>query len=92
MFRRRYVEWNLVFNSDKSQFANSINVQYIFQNDNILDSLNRVPWYLLPHNRKMEYLHLLIRLQSGKELKIGPFGVLNYEMATDVRLLLQFNW
>lgn len=59
----------------------------IFQNETILDSLNRVPWYLLPNNRKTEYLHLLLRIQSGKELNIGPFGILNYEMATNVRFI-----
>lgn len=52
-----------------------------------MNSLNRIPWYLLSNNRKIEYLHLLLRIQNGEELNIGPFGVLNYEMASEVRFI-----
>lgn len=58
-----------------------------FQNEQIYVSLNRMPWHLLPLRRQKELINLLHRLQNGTVLTIGPFGELDYEMATDVRYL-----
>lgn len=56
-----------------------------FQNDTVVDALNRYPFYLLPL-KKQEMLALILnRMQHGAKIQMGPFRVLNYETSTDVR-------
>lgn len=52
--------------------------------------MNEIPWYLMSMNDQKDFAHLLKRMQNGLRLTIGPLGELNYEMATDVRVLLAF--
>lgn len=42
-------------------------------------------------NDQKVFSHLLFRMQNGLRLTIGPFGELNYEMATDVSKLFELN-
>lgn len=56
----------------------------VVQNEEIYGGLNKIPWYLMPIAEQRDFSHLLFRMQNGLRLTIGPFGELNYEMATDV--------
>lgn len=37
--------------------------------------------------QQKDFGHLLLRMQNGIRLTIGPLGELNYEMATDVSIV-----
>lgn len=56
------------------------------QNELIYQSLNEIPWYMMSTKEQKDFGHLLFRMQNGLRLTIGPFGELNYEMASDVSI------
>lgn len=49
---------------------------------------------MMSTEEQKDFGHLLFRMQNGLCLTIGPFGELNYEMATDVSIvrLFIFHW
>lgn len=63
---------------------------FIFQNATTLDAVNQFPFYLLPLRKQEMFKILLIRVQHGVKIKMGPFRELIYETVTDVRDVLCF--
>lgn len=54
------------------------------QNEQIYQSLNEIPWYMMPVKDQKDFGHLLLRMQNGLSLTMGPLSELNYEMASDL--------
>lgn len=46
-----------------------------------------MPWYVLPPSEARIIGFTLYRAQNGASFKIGPFSVLNFEIATKVILI-----
>lgn len=63
-------------------------MKHINKNELIYDTLIEIPWYLMSSSEQKNLACLLHRMQNGIRLTIGPLGELNYEMASDVRLIL----
>lgn len=47
-------------------------------------SIYNIPWYVLPPSEARIIGFTLHRAQNGASFKIGPFSVLNFEIATKV--------
>lgn len=63
------------------------------QNDKLVKVLYEFKWYLLPTSDQKNVMHMILRMQNGIKLTIGPFQELNYEALKIVRkcLILVFS-
>lgn len=52
-----------------------------------MDALNRFKFYLLPTNKQKMFALILNRMQNGAKIQMGPFRKLDYEAATQVRIV-----
>lgn len=58
----------------------------IMQNDKLVEILYDFKWYLLPTSDQKNVMHMILRMQNGITLTIGPFQQLNYEALKIVRI------
>lgn len=61
------------------------------QNDKLVRVLYEFKWYLLPTSDQKNVMHMILRMQNGIKLTIGPFQELNYKALKIVRKCFNFN-
>lgn len=62
------------------------------QNDRLLRALQDFKWYLLPKEKQKDVLHMMLRLQNGVSLTIGPFQQLDFVTLKTVSILFSLFW
>lgn len=54
------------------------------KNQNIANELYEIPWYNLPPSTVKQLCYAILNVQNGSVMTMGPFGDVDFEMATEV--------